>query len=105
MPTQVEAISSWMSPWFQAKLWFVLAGMNTHASGVAHVAGVFEAKKNQSGSAKGVCVGDRIGSAVKQRSLLSVTGARGRRVVSAPAWPVYGPTRLSLPLPVSCLTS
>ena len=35
MPTQVEAISSWMSPWFQAKLWLVRGGMNAHSAGVA----------------------------------------------------------------------
>jgi hypothetical protein len=34
MPIPVEAISSWMSPWFQPKLWLVRAGMNAHAAGV-----------------------------------------------------------------------
>ena len=55
-----------MSPWFQAKLWFDRAGMNAHAAGVAQVAGVAPpvAKKNQSGSANGVNVGVRNGSAV-----------------------------------------
>jgi hypothetical protein len=37
--------------------------MKAHAASVAHVAGVFEAKKNQSGSANGVKVGVRNGSA------------------------------------------
>src|SRR5437763_14277339 len=66
MPIQVEAISSWMSPWFHAKLWLVRAGMNAQAAGVAHVAGVVPpvAKKNQSGSANGVNVGVRKGSVV-----------------------------------------
>jgi hypothetical protein len=47
MPIQVEAISSWMSPWFQAKLWLDLDGMKAHASGVAQLAGVFEANPDQ----------------------------------------------------------
>ena len=71
MPIQVDAISSWMSPWFQAKLWLVRAGMNAHASGVAHVAGGVPpvAKKNQFGSANGVNVGVRNGSAVTMCSV------------------------------------
>src|SRR5919108_1466459 len=66
IPIQVDAISSWMSPWFQAKLWLVRAGMNAHAPGVAQVVGVVPpvAKKNQFGSANGVNVGVRNGSAV-----------------------------------------
>src|SRR2546421_448936 len=66
MPIQVEAISSWMSPWFQAKLWFVRAGMNAQADGEPQSAGVAPpvAKKNQSGSANGVNVGVRNWSAV-----------------------------------------
>src|SRR5882724_7738632 len=63
MPIQVEAISSWMSPWFQAKLCGVRAGIDAHSAWVAHAAPPV-AKKNQSGSANGVNVGVRYGSAV-----------------------------------------
>src|SRR5438270_7083526 len=55
-----------MSPWFHAKLWLVRPGMKAHAPGVAHDAGVVPpvAKRNQFGSANGVNVGVRNGSAV-----------------------------------------
>src|SRR6266516_7884950 len=97
MPIQVDAISSWMSPWFQAKLWFVRAGMNAHAAGVAHVAGVAPpvAKKNQSGSANGVNVGVRFGSAVIMWSVfISVWSACATMMLF---WicPVYGLRPLS----------
>src|SRR5438552_1018097 len=103
MPTQVEAISSWMSPWFQAKLWLVLAGIVAHASGVPQVAGVLEAKKNQSGSANSVNVGVRIGSAVTMWSVFSVTGSASRWVMSVWTWLVYGFSQLSPALSRSSL--
>ena len=58
-----------MSPWFQAKLWLVRAGIEAHAASVAHVAGDPDAKKNQFGSANGVNVGVRAGSAVTMCSV------------------------------------
>ena len=86
----MDAISSWMSPWFHAKLWFVRAGMNAHAACVAQVAGVPEAKKNQSGSANGVNVGVRSGSAVTMCSVfISVRSASATMMFCSSA-PVYG---------------
>src|SRR4029077_10257666 len=72
-PTQVEAISSWMSPWFQAKLWGVRAGMDAHDAGVGQTPPDVE-KKNQSGSANNVKVGVRNGSAVTMWRVASSTG-------------------------------
>src|SRR5438552_10332815 len=100
MPTQVEAISSWMSPWFQAKLWFVLSGMVTQGAvggGAEQSAGVGPpvAKKNQSGSANGVNVGVRAGSAVIMWSVfISVLSARATMMLCS-VWVVYGFTALS----------
>src|SRR5256885_1747734 len=95
MPIQVEAISSWMSPWFQAKLEFPLAGMNAHAACVAQVAGEFEAKKNQFGSANGVNVGVRAGSAVIMCSVfISVLSASATMMLFSTT-PVYGFSQLS----------
>src|SRR4051794_1897813 len=75
-PAQVLAISSWMSPWFHAKLLAVRAGMKAQAASVTHVAGVPDAKKNQSGSANGVNVGVLNGSAVTMCSVfISVLSA------------------------------
>src|SRR3989440_7267787 len=97
MPIQVEAISSWMSPWFHAKLWFVRAGMNAHAAGVAHVAGVVPlvAKKNQSGSANGVNVGVRNGSAVIMWRVFIPVWSASRTMMLFSTWPVYGFSQLS----------
>src|SRR5437762_1088555 len=96
-PTQVDAMSSWMSPWFHAKLCDVRAGMNAHATGVAQVAGVVPpvAKKNQSGSANGVNVGVRKGSAVTMCSVdISVWSARPTMMLFSTA-PVYGLSQFS----------
>src|SRR6266496_4092931 len=93
-------ISSWMSPWFQAKLWLVRAGMNAHASGVAHGVGVVPpvAKKNQSGSANGVNVGVRNGSAVIMCSVfISVWSAIATMMLFSTV-PVYGFSQLSWPI-------
>src|SRR5438094_5786140 len=89
-PTQVEAISSWMSPWFQANVWFDGGGIDAHAAWVAQVAGVAEAKKNQSGSAKSVNVGVRNGSAVTMCSVFSSTGSANATVIPRWSTPVYG---------------
>src|SRR5207247_11334366 len=84
-----------MSPWFHAKLWFVRAGIDAHAAGVAHGEGVAPpvAKKNQSGSAKSVKVGVRKGSAVTMCSVFSSTGSAIARMIPF-GWfstvPVYG---------------
>src|SRR6478672_4765090 len=84
-----------MSPWFQAKLWFPLAGMNAHAACVAQVAGELEAKKNQSGSANGVNVGVRAGSAVIMWSVfISVLSASATMMLFS-VWLVYGFSQLS----------
>src|SRR2546423_14330497 len=90
MPIQVEAISSWMSPWFQAKLWLDLDGMNAHAACVAQVAGVFEAKKNQAGSANGVNVGVRAGSAVGLWGVFISGLSAGATLVLFSRWAVEG---------------
>src|SRR5256714_13876505 len=89
MPIQVEAISSWMSPWFHAKLWFVRAGMNAHAAGVAHVAGVVPpgAEKNQAGSANGVDGGVRNGSAGAMWSVFIPVGAARPTMMLFSTWP------------------
>src|SRR5439155_2492540 len=90
MPIQVDAISSWMSPWFQAKLWFERDGMNAQAAGVAQLAGLFDANKNQSGSANGVNVGVRAGSAVIMWSVfISVLSASATMMLFS-TWFVYG---------------
>src|ERR671934_3024248 len=95
MPIQVEAISSWMSPWFHAKLLGPRAGMNAHAAGVPHVAGVPEAKKTQSGSANGVNVGVRAGSAVIMWSVfISVLSASPTMMLFSTLF-VYGFSQLS----------
>src|SRR5207253_8104606 len=77
-PAHVDAISSWTSPWFHAKLWLVRPGMKAQAAGVAHAVGVVPpvAKKNQFGSANGVNVGVRNGSEVTMCSVfISVLSA------------------------------
>src|SRR5438445_7068111 len=92
MPIQVEAISSWMSPWFQAKLWLVRAGIKAQAAGVAHTVGVTPpvANKNQSGSANGVNVGVRNGSAVTMCSVfISVWSASATMILFSTVF-VYG---------------
>src|SRR6478735_1259501 len=63
-----------MSPWFQAKLWDVRAGMNAHVAGVGQTPPDVE-KKNQSGSANNVKVGVRNGSAVTMCRVASSTGS------------------------------
>src|SRR5262245_55856209 len=86
-----------MSPWFQAKLWFVRAGINAHAAGVAQVTGVGApvAKKNQFGSANGVNVGVRNGSAVTMCSVfIPVWSARATMMLFW-TWLVYGFSQLS----------
>src|SRR2546423_12976148 len=97
MPIQVEAISSWMSPWFQAKLWLVRAGMNAHGGGVVHVAGVVPpvAKKNQLGSANGVNVGGRNGSAVTMCNVFISVGSASPTMMLFSVCPVYGVSQLS----------
>src|SRR4026209_739460 len=88
-PAQVESISSWMSPWFHAKLWLVRAGIDAQVAGVAHAAPP-EAKKNQSGSANGVNVGVLAGSAVTVRQrFIAVLSACATMMLF---WtnPVYG---------------
>src|SRR5919197_875449 len=85
-----------MSPWFHAKLWLVRAGIEAHASGVAQTAGVAPpvAKKNQSGSANGVKVGVRNGSAVTMCSVfISVWSAWATMMLFSTA-PVYGFSQL-----------
>src|SRR6266516_4558400 len=99
MPIQVDAISSWMSPWFQAKLWLVRAGMNAHAAGVGQVPSVggtpAVAKKNQSGSANGVKVGVRNGSAVTMCNVfISVWSASATMMLFSTVF-VYGFSQLS----------
>src|SRR5919197_5465998 len=84
-----------MSPWFQAKLWFVLAGMKAQAASVAHVAGEPDEKKNQSGSANGVNVGVRAGSAVIMWSVfISVLSASPTMMLFSTLF-VYGFSQLS----------
>src|SRR5436309_16021465 len=71
--------------------------MNAHAAGVAHVAGgvPLVAKKNQSGSANGVKVGVRNGSAVTMWSVfISVWWASATMMLFS-TWPVYGFSQLS----------
>src|ERR671923_36997 len=65
IPIQVDAISSWMSPWFQAKLWLVRAGMNAHAPGVAQLVAVDLAD---------------VGVMAKRRGRQAVAAGRSRRV-------------------------
>ena len=86
-----------MSPWFHAKLWLVRAGIDAQSAGVAHGVGVAPpvAKKNQSGSANGVKVGVRNGSAVTMCSVfISVLSASATMMLF---WttPVYGFSQLS----------
>src|SRR5437762_12166482 len=85
-----------MSPWFQAKLWLVRDGIDAHAAGVAQVAGVVPpvAKKNQSGSANGVNVGVRNGSAVTMCNVfIAVWSARPTMMLFSTC-PVYGFSQL-----------
>ena len=64
--------------------------MNAHAAGIAQVAGEFEAKKNQLGSANGVNVGVRAGSAVIMWSVfISVLSASATMMLCS-VWFVYG---------------
>ena len=86
-----------MSPWFHAKLELVRAGMTAHAPGVAHVAGVAPpvAKKNQSGSANGVKVGVRNGSAVTMWSVCISVWSASPTMMLFSTWPVYGFSQLS----------
>src|SRR4029077_11811312 len=86
-----------MSPWFHAKLWLVRAGIEAQAAGVAQAAGIAPpvAKKNQSGSANGVKVGVRNGSAVTMcRVFISVLSASPTMMLFWTA-PVYGFNQLS----------
>src|SRR5262245_26383472 len=62
-PTHVLAISSWIDPWFHAKLDGPRGGMKAQASGVAQAV-LPDAKKNQFGSANAVNVDCLAGSAV-----------------------------------------
>src|SRR5438093_1077717 len=83
-----------MSPWFQAKLWFVRAGIDAHASGVAQLE-LPEAKKNQFGSANGVKVGVLAASAVTMcRVFISVLSASATMMLFSTAL-VYGFSQLS----------
>src|SRR5690349_22824032 len=86
-----------MSPWFQAKLWLVLAGIVTHAGAVEQSAGVAPpvAKKNQLGSANGVNVGVRNGSAVTMWSVFISVWSASATMMLFSTWPVYGFSQLS----------
>ena len=64
--------------------------MNAQAAGVAQLAGLFDANKNQSGSANGVNVGVRAGSAVIMWSVfISVLSASATMMLFS-TWFVYG---------------
>src|SRR5690242_14157924 len=79
-----------MSPWVQAKLGLARAGIVAQAAGVAQVAGLFEAKTNQFGSANGVNVGVRAGSAVTMwRAFIPVWSAWAT-MIPVSSRPVYG---------------
>ena len=91
MPIQVEAISSWMSPWFQAKLWDVRSGIVTQGD----VQLGAPAKKNQLGSANGVNVGVRNGSAVTMCSAFIPVWSACATMMLLSVLPVYGFTALS----------
>ena len=78
-----------MSPWFQAKLWLVRAGIDAQAACVAQAAPPV-AKKNQSGSANGVKVGVRAGSAVTMCSVFISTGSASATMMLCWSTPVYG---------------
>src|SRR5207253_4156360 len=83
-----------MSPWFHAKLLLVRAGIDAQASGVAQFPPPV-AKKNQFGSANGVNVGVRNGSAVTMCSVfISVLSASATMMLFSTS-PVYGFSQLS----------
>ena len=86
-----------MSPWFHAKLWFDRGGMKEQSTGVAQVAGVVPpvAKKNQSGSANGVNVGVRNGSAVTMCSVFISVWSASATMMLFSTLPVYGFRQLS----------
>src|SRR6185437_10511673 len=86
-----------MSPWFQAKLCDVRAGIDAHASGVAQVAGGVPpvAKKNQSGSANGVNVGVLFGSAVTICSVFIPVWSASATMILFSTEFVYGFCQLS----------
>src|SRR4051812_26420632 len=83
-----------MSPWFQAKLCDVRAGIVAHCSGVEQVLVPPVEKKNQSGSANGVKVGVRIGSAVIMCNVfISVLSASATMMLFSTVF-VYGFSQL-----------
>src|SRR5207253_4959164 len=83
-----------MSPWFQAKLWFVRAGIEAQSAGVGQLPPPV-AKKNQLGSANGVNVGLRNWSADIMCSVrISVRSASPAMMLFS-TWPVYGFSQLS----------
>src|SRR5712691_465495 len=82
-----------MSPWFHAKLLSLRAGIDAQAARVAHVA-LPDAKKNQFGSANGVKVGVRAGSAVTMWSVfISVWSACATMMLFSTLF-VYGLSQL-----------
>src|SRR6059058_5297329 len=90
-----------MSPWFQAKLWFVRAGMKAHGpggvGGFAHVTGdaPLVAKKNHSGSANAVNVGVRYGSDVTMCKVFMAAGSASATMMLFSTALVYGFGQLS----------
>ena len=83
-----------MSPWFQAKLWSTVGGMNAQRRRRA-VRAPPVAKKNQSGSANGVNVGVRNGSAVTMCSVfIPVWSASATMMLFSTVF-VYGFSQLS----------
>ena len=85
---------SWMSPWFQAKLWRVRArderARRRRRAGDAPPV----AKKNQSGSANSVNVGVRIGSAVTMCRIFISTGSASATMMLFWTALVYGFSQL-----------
>src|SRR5512132_3440380 len=97
-----------MSPWFHAKLWLVRAGIVMHgAAGGGAVHGVGDAppvaKKNQSGSANGVNVGLRFGSAEIMWSVFISVWSASATMMLFCCCPVYGLRPLSCDIPRSRL--